>query len=79
MTPPIYLIFYTSMSLMEGKEDILEECKSKFIPTFQTSCLFWLPVQTVNFFLIPNTIRVAYVGMCSFVWLNILCWIKGRE
>ncbi|XP_065204173.1 mpv17-like protein [Planococcus citri] len=79
MTPPLYVVFYTAMSLMEGKQDLLEECRSKFIPTFQTSCLFWLPVQTINFLFVPNTIRVAYVGTCSFVWINILCWIKRKE
>lgn len=67
------------MSLMENKKDILEECKRKLIPTFKTSCAFWLPVQAINFLLIPPTFRVAYVGTCAFAWVNILCWFKRQE
>ncbi|KAF0294471.1 Mpv17-like protein [Amphibalanus amphitrite] len=37
---------------------------------------FWLPAQAVNFFLLPTRVRVLYVGACSFLWLNLLCWIK---
>ncbi|XP_018895634.2 mpv17-like protein [Bemisia tabaci] len=79
MTPPLYVIFYVSMSLMEGKRDLLAECREKFIPTFQTSCVFWLPAQAVNFMLVPPAARVVYVGTCSFLWINILCWIKRRD
>lgn len=64
------------MSLMEKKPDVFEELKTKFSKTFQTSCMFWLPAQTVNFLLIPNSYRVSYVGVCSFIWLNILLWLK---
>ncbi|XP_019870670.1 mpv17-like protein [Aethina tumida] len=75
-TPSLLVVFYVSMSAMEKKIDLLEECREKFIPTFKTSCLFWLPVQTINFLLIPPVFRVTYIGTCSFAWINILCWIK---
>ncbi|KAK5642440.1 hypothetical protein RI129_008607 [Pyrocoelia pectoralis] len=79
MTPQIVWIFFTTMSLMEGKEDIFEECRSKFITTFQSSCIFWIPVQSINFMLIPPTFRVVYIGLCSFGWVNILCYIKRQS
>ncbi|KAI5720018.1 hypothetical protein M8J77_000702 [Diaphorina citri] len=79
MTPPLYAIFYTSMSLMEGKDDIFAELREKFLPTFQTSCIFWLPAQTINFFFLPPAARVIFVGTCSFVWINILCWLKRSD
>ncbi|KAB0796247.1 hypothetical protein PPYR_10308 [Photinus pyralis] len=79
LTPQIVWIFFTAMSIMEGKEDIFEECRSKFVPTFQSSCLFWLPAQSVNFMLIPPTFRVVYIGLCSFGWVNILCYIKRQS
>lgn len=72
--------FYVSgMSIMEGKKNYFEECKNKMIPTFQTSCMFWLPAQSLNFMLIPPAFRVIYVGSCAFVWVNILCWIKRQK
>lgn len=79
MTPPLYAIFYISMSIMEGKKEIFAELKEKFLPTFGTSCFFWLPAQTINFVFLPPTGRVIFVGTCSFVWINILCWIKRND
>lgn len=67
------------MSFLEGKKDLLEECKQKFVPTFKTSCVFWMPAQAINFILVPPAARVIYVGFCSFVWINMLCWIKRND
>jgi Mpv17-like protein len=80
LTPPLLVIFYTGMSLMElNFEKPFEECKQKFIPTFQRSCMFWLPAQTFNFLIIPPQFRVVYMGFASFCWVNILCFIKRQK
>uniref|UniRef100_A0A0A9XRX9 Mpv17-like protein n=1 Tax=Lygus hesperus TaxID=30085 RepID=A0A0A9XRX9_LYGHE len=79
LTPQLLGVFYISMSIMEGKSDLLAELKQKFVPTFQTSCCFWLPAQAVNFLLVPPMARVVYVASCSFLWVNILCFIKRKE
>ncbi|KAJ8911419.1 hypothetical protein NQ315_005952 [Exocentrus adspersus] len=78
-TPQLLVVFYISMSVMERKSDIFEECRSKFVQTFKTSCMFWFPAQATNFLLVPPTFRVTYVGICSFAWVNILCWIKRQS
>ncbi len=44
--------------------------------TFQKSCLFWMPAQAVNFMLVPQSMRVVYIAVCSFCWVNILCIAK---
>ena len=44
---------------MEGREDLLEECRNKLLPTFQTSCCFWMPAQ-VLFFRVPTRSNVAF-------------------
>jgi Mpv17-like protein len=79
LTPPLLVIFYTGMSIMERQQYLLEECQKKFIPTFQRSCLFWLPAQTINFLLIPPQFRVVYMGCASFLWVNILCYVKRQK
>lgn len=71
--------YFVGMSIMERKTDVLEECREKFLPTFARSCLFWLPAQSMNFLFIPPRFRVIYVGTCSFVWVNILCWVKRQN
>ncbi|KAJ8975710.1 hypothetical protein NQ317_018984, partial [Molorchus minor] len=77
-TPPLYLVFYVVMSILERKEDVFEEFRNKFVKTFLGSCMFWMPIQGINFFLIPPAFRVVYVGACSFVWLNVISWIKNQ-
>lgn len=79
LTPPLLCVFFIGMSLMERQEKPLEECRNKFISTFARSCLFWLPAQTVNFIFVPPPLRVVYIGTCSFLWVNILCWVKRQN
>ncbi|XP_048526557.1 palmitoyl-protein thioesterase 1 isoform X1 [Dendroctonus ponderosae] len=78
-TPQLLVIFYVTMSILEHKEDLLAECKSKFAHTFLANCLFWLPGQAINFSLVPSIYRVTYVGTCSFAWISILCWLKRQD
>lgn len=79
LTPPLLVIFYTGMSLMEMQKHPFDECQKKFVPTFARSCLFWLPAQTINFLLIPPQFRVVYMGVASFLWVNILCYVKRQK
>lgn len=79
LTPPLLVIFFVGMSLMELQKNPLEECREKFLSTFQRSCLFWLPAQTINFLLIPPPLRVVYMGCASFLWVNILCYVKRQK
>ncbi|XP_012244335.1 PXMP2/4 family protein 4 isoform X1 [Bombus impatiens] len=77
LTPPLITLFFISMSLMEGKSNPLDECKAKFLQTFKTSCMYWLPVQFLNFLLVPSVLRVSFVSIAAFCWVNILCYLKS--
>ena len=44
---------------------------------FQTSCMYWLPVQFFNFLLVPPVLRVTFVSIAAFCWANILCYLKS--
>lgn len=72
-------MFHTGMAIMERQDDTFAELKEKFVPTFARSCLFWLPAQTINFYWVPPRFRVIYVGTCSLIWANILCWVKRQN
>lgn len=78
MEPPLLIAFYVGMSIMEGREDVLKECKEKFITTFVSGCVFWLPAMAINFYLLPSSLRVIFVGVCSFLWCNFICWYKKQ-
>ncbi|XP_044736241.1 mpv17-like protein isoform X2 [Chrysoperla carnea] len=79
LTPPLLATFFIGMSILEGKDDIFDEFNQKFFTTFQTSCLFWLPVQTMNFMFIPPHFRIVYIATSAFMWVNILCYIKNLD
>ena len=51
----------------------------KILSKFKASCMFWMPAQALNFALVPQTMRVVYIGTCSFLWVNILCILKREE
>jgi len=77
LTPVILVLFFVSMNAMEGKSDWLKECKQKFWKTFGADCCYWLPVQALNFAYVPSDLRVAFIAVATFVWLNVLCWFKN--
>ncbi|XP_037093775.1 mpv17-like protein [Pollicipes pollicipes] len=87
MGPIDVFIFFYSMALMEQREDKLSEIREKYVATVlvrmrdllaavNKQVYFWVPAQIVNFVFLPASVRVAFVGVCSFVWINILCWVK---
>ncbi|XP_055941385.1 mpv17-like protein isoform X1 [Argiope bruennichi] len=78
-SPTTITIFFTGMGVLEGKEDVFAELKAKFWSTYKMSCCFWLPAQAINFALLPPYTRVAFVGVASFIWVNVLCLVKRQE
>jgi len=78
-TPNLLVLFYVTMSVLERKRDVFEELRRKFVPTFVVSSCFWLPVQGINFSLVPPRYRVTYIGFASLLWANILCYVKRSD
>ncbi|XP_068217913.1 mpv17-like protein [Palaemon carinicauda] len=78
MEPPLLASFYVGMSILEGKDNVTAECKKKFGPTFLTGCVYWLPAMALNFWLMPNSMRVLFLGVCTFIWVNFICWYKRK-
>lgn len=78
-SPSCIAMFFIGMGALEGKEDVFAELKAKFWSTYKMSCCFWLPAQAINFALLPPYTRVAFVGVASFIWVNVLCLVKRQE
>ncbi|RVE50723.1 hypothetical protein evm_004633 [Chilo suppressalis] len=78
-TPILLAGFYTLMGVLERKEDVFEELRAKYWKTFAANQAFWIPSQTVNFYFIPSHLRVVYVASASFIWINVLCFIKRQK
>ncbi|KAK2919362.1 hypothetical protein Q8A73_003733 [Channa argus] len=67
-------VFYTGVSFLEGKEDIMEDWRKKFLNTYKTGLMFWPFMQFLNFALVPLYVRTTFTGCCAFVWATFLCF-----
>ena len=91
-TPPLLVLFFASMATLElasyawknNEKSILwskikSEVQTKFPPVYLADCAFWIPIQAFNFAYVPPTWRVLYIGLMSFVWLNVLCFARSMD
>ncbi|XP_073707711.1 mpv17-like protein [Garra rufa] len=66
--------FYTGVSFMEGRDEILQDWKDKFLNTYKAGLTYWPFMQFLNFALVPPLVRTAFTGCCGFVWATFLCF-----
>lgn len=79
LTPWLLAMFFIGMAFLEGSKgkELLTELKQKGLMTFTLDCCYWLPIQALNFVFVPPAFRVLYIGVTTFIWMNILCFIKA--
>ncbi|TSQ23948.1 Mpv17-like protein [Bagarius yarrelli] len=63
-SPLAISVFYTGLSLLEGKEDVFENWREKFLKTY----------KFLNFMFIPVPLRTVFMGCSAFVWAGFLCF-----
>lgn len=69
-------VFYTGVSFLEGKDDIFQDWREKFVNTYKTGLMFWPFMQLLNFALVPLYLRTPFTGCCAFVWATFLCFSR---
>lgn len=69
-------VFYTGVSFLEGKEDITQDWREKFLNTYKTGLMFWPFMQFLNFALVPLYVRTTFTGCCAFIWATFLCFSR---
>ncbi|XP_063363223.1 mpv17-like protein [Cydia amplana] len=79
MTPVLLASFYVILGYLEGRANIFEELKEKYWKTFIANQCFWIPGQTINFYFMPPQLRIVYISSVSFIWINVLCFIKRQK
>ncbi|KAJ8251176.1 hypothetical protein GJAV_G00218130 [Gymnothorax javanicus] len=67
-------VFYTGVSFLGSKEDILADWRDKFFNTYKTGLMYWPFMQLLNFVLIPLHLRTAFMGCSAFLWATFLCF-----
>jgi len=80
-TPPLLCLFFGGMAALECAtwKNVETEITTKLPTVFFADCIFWIPVQFLNFRWVPYTWRVLYIGIMTFLWTNILCLFKTLD
>uniref|UniRef100_A0A8C9VHY0 MPV17 mitochondrial inner membrane protein like n=1 Tax=Scleropages formosus TaxID=113540 RepID=A0A8C9VHY0_SCLFO len=75
-SPVATTVFYTGVSFLEGKEDVLQDWRDKFLNTYKTGLMYWPFAQFLNFVLMPLYLRTIFMGCCAFLWAAFLCFSR---
>ncbi|XP_071394627.1 mpv17-like protein [Centroberyx affinis] len=76
--PATISAFFIGLSVLENKEDPLEDWQQKFWPSYKTGVVYWSTMQAVNFALVPPVARTVFVGGIALVWTVFLCHFRQQ-
>jgi len=79
-TPPVNLLFFTTMSWMEGHRlsDAFEHGKAMLWPTLKVNWVVWPIIHIATFGFIPLHQRVLFINLCSFGWSIFLSYMANN-
>ncbi|XP_054597367.2 mpv17-like protein [Nothobranchius furzeri] len=72
-------VFYIGLSLLENKEDPLEEWRHKFWTSYQAGVVYYSTMQAVNFTLVPPVARTTFLGGAALAFTIFLCHLKQKH
>lgn len=81
-SPLLYFpLFYVWTGLFEGDtvSNSLVKYYHQLVPAMSSLLVVWMPIQLVNFSLVPRQYRVAFVGLGNLVWNVIIDWISHES
>ncbi|XP_075897010.1 mpv17-like protein isoform X2 [Nelusetta ayraudi] len=71
--------FYIGLSLLEKKDDPLEDWRQKFWTSYKTGVVYWSTMQAVNFALIPPVARTVFLGGIALTFTIYLCHLRQQH
>ncbi|XP_026328480.1 PXMP2/4 family protein 4-like isoform X2 [Hyposmocoma kahamanoa] len=79
--PLTILFFFFGMGVLENKplQEISDEIKLKFKYVYMGDCIFWPPVQFINFYYLPTPYRVVYINLATLIFDVYLAYIKHYD
>jgi hypothetical protein len=81
-SPFAYLpAFYLWVDTVQGASvgSALEHLKREWLEVWLHCIGMWIPLQALNFSLVPAAHRVVFVNACNLVWMVVLDWLSNRE
>ncbi|XP_060937950.1 mpv17-like protein [Limanda limanda] len=71
--------FYIGLSLLEKKEDPLEDWRHKFWTSYKAGVIYWSTMQAVNFSLVPPVARTVFLGGIALTFTIFLCHLRQKD
>uniref|UniRef100_A0A3Q2TV86 Si:ch211-120k19.1 n=1 Tax=Fundulus heteroclitus TaxID=8078 RepID=A0A3Q2TV86_FUNHE len=71
--------FYVGLSLLENKDDPLEDWRQKFWMSYKAGVVYWSTMQAVNFAFVPPVARTAFVGGIALTFTIFLCHLRQQH
>lgn len=75
---PLFLTFTGVISGMDADQTIAR-AKSLYLPLLQRNWFFWLPVQFLQFLVVPQELQIPFLSAASLVWTVILSSIGNSN
>ena len=74
-------IYFLSVGMLQGDsvQQALRNLRSEWKATYLVDCIFWLPVMTANFALVPAQYRTRTTAAASTVWAVIIDYLAHRS
>ena len=66
-------------SMQEAMQEGWANYKKHGYETVVSGLSLWIPVSTVNFYLVPPPLRVGFMAVVSFGWLTVLSFISNND
>lgn len=76
--PPYLVALFSYMGMMERNPDIIQKVKERVPEAFLGGCVFWPVANTINFSMVPGTMRVPYLALSAGLWNGYLSWANNR-
>ncbi|XP_029360489.1 mpv17-like protein [Echeneis naucrates] len=71
--------FYIGLSLLENKDDPLEDWRQKFWTSYKSGVIYWSTMQAVNFALVPPVARTVFLGGTALTFTVFLCHLRQQR
>ncbi|BGP15904.1 hypothetical protein JCM10213_003667 [Rhodosporidiobolus nylandii] len=70
LTPVMVSVFFTAQTFLEGKgiNEAKQRLSQSWWPTLQTNWGVWIPIQALNFSIVPPHLRLVTVNVVSLFW-----------
>ncbi|XP_037302546.1 mpv17-like protein 2 [Manduca sexta] len=78
VSPLTILCYFYGMGILENKslEESKDELVKKFKYVYLGDCLYWPPVQFLNFYYLPTHYRVLYINLATMIFNIFLSFMK---